>query len=345
MVVESPLLDADGAAMTVFHQGARSLHQARRMLLVFYAAATLPAVVGAAVVMTMPFDSLRHSTWAIALDNNLDASWIAELIAQSAAPALPVLAAVLGLAGLARILQLFLLGGTLQIFGVGVPFSAAVFFSGCGRHFWRLVRLALFSLIFFAVAGAIGAGLNWAGLKIWGEGSAAGPLIYWSWFRVVALACLLGLCSLAFDYAAIRLAVEDSGKSIRAYLGAFRLIWRTPFRTIGLYIVLWLVVLLFLAAYAGVSWLVPQTSLALVVLLFLVRQATVLAKVWSRLLFYSAQCALYRDLRPGPVPVEPAPGPLPEPSALPAEPGPVPPETEPDRPGGAFAETRPLTGE
>ena len=339
--------------MTVFHQGARSLHQARRMLLVYYAAATLPAVVGAAVVMTVPFNSLGHSTWAIALGNNLDASWIAELIAQSTMPALPMLAALLGLAGLARILQLFLLGGTLQIFGVGEPFSAAVFFSGCGRHFWRLVQLTLFSLIFFGVAGAIGAGLNWAGPKIWGEGSAASPLVYWGWFRVVFLACLLGLCSLAFDYAAIRLAVEDSRKSVRAYLGAFRFVWRAPFRTISLYIVLWLVVLLFLAAYAGVSWLVPQTSLALVILLFLVRQATVLAKVWCRLLFYSAQCALYRDLRPSPAPVEPAPGPEPEPAALPgleiepltkepappAEPGQVPPATEPDRPGGAFAES------
>ena len=87
--------------MTVFQclrQGARSLHQARRMLLVFYTAATLPAVFGAAVVMTVPFNSLRHSTWAVALGNNLDASWIGELIAQSTVPALPMLAAVVGLA-------------------------------------------------------------------------------------------------------------------------------------------------------------------------------------------------------------------------------------------------------
>ena len=338
--------------MTIFRylrQGARSLHQARRMLLVFYAAATLPAVVGAAVVMTVPFDSLGRSNWAVAIGNNLDASWIAELIAQSTVPALPMLAAVLGLAGLARILQLFLLGGALQIFGVGEPFTAAALFGGCGRYFWRLVRLALFSLVFFAVACAIAAGLNWAGLKIWGEGSEATPLIYWGWFRVAVLACLLGLCSLAFDYAAIRLAVENSRKSVRAYLGAFRLIWRAPLRTMGLYIVLWLVFLLFLGAYAGVSRLVPQTSLALIVLLFLVRQGAVLAKVWCRLLFYSAQCALYQDLRPTPALTEPTCGseleaaslspelePLTEP-AQPAGPADVSPEATPARPLGTLS--------
>src|SRR5215831_211552 len=283
VVVESRVLDADGAAVTIFQalrQGVRSLQRARSMLLVFYAAATFPAVIGAAVVMTVPFHSLGHSTWPIALGNNLDVSWIAELIAQSIVPALPMLAAVLGLAALACILQLFLLGGTLQIFAVGEPFTAAAFFGGCGRYWWRLVRLALFSLIFPAVAIAIGVGLNWAGNKIWGEGSKASPLIYWRWFLVAVLACLLGQCSLAFDYAAIRLAGEESRKSVRAYLGAFRFISRAPLRTMGLYTVLWLVALLFLGAYFGVSRLVPQTSLALVILLFLVRQATVFAKLW-----------------------------------------------------------------
>ena len=43
------------------HQGTRSLYQARRMLPVFYVAATIPAAVGAAVVMTVPFNSLRHT--------------------------------------------------------------------------------------------------------------------------------------------------------------------------------------------------------------------------------------------------------------------------------------------
>jgi hypothetical protein len=300
------------------------------MLYVFYAAATLPALVGAAVVMTVPFNSLRHSTWAIALGNNLDASWIAELLARSTVPALPMLAAVAGLASLACIIQLFLLGGALQVFGVGETFTAAAFFGGCGRHFWRLVRLALFSAIFFAVSVAIGTELNMAGSKIWGESSEASPLIYWSWFRAVVVACLLGLCSLALDYAAIKLAVEDSRKSVRAYLGAFRFIWRAPVRTIGLYIVLWLLVLVFLGAYVGISQLIPQTSLALIFLLFLVRQATVLAKVWCRMLFYSAQCALYQALRPRPVPVKTAPVPERElPDLVGSEPEVV---TEPVRP-------------
>jgi hypothetical protein len=224
-------------------------------------------------------------------------------------------AALVGLAALARILQLFLLGGTLEVFGTGEPFTAAVFFAGCGRNFWRIVRLAFFSLIFFAVAGALHSGLNSAGNKLWGEGNEATPLIYWSWFTYAVLAVTLGLCSLAFDYAAIRLVTDGKRHAVRAYFGAFRLIWRTPGRTISLYVMIWLITLLALGAYLGISQVLPQTSVVLVILLFLVRQCAVLARAWTRLLFYASQCAMYAELRP------PAPRVIQEPEVAPeAEP-------------------------
>ena len=283
--------------------GVVELNRSRRLALVFYAAATLPAIVGAAVVMTVPLGSLGQSTWAEAMGGSLDLSWIAELGAQSTLPGLPIVASVVGVFCLARLLHLFLLGGALQVFATGRPY-AAEFFSGCGRNFWRLARLGLFSLPFFSIAFAIHAGLDMAGNKLWGEGNEATPLVHWSWFSYAMLAILLGLCSLAHDYGAIRLVTEDSRRAVRAYLGAFRLIWRAPLRTLGLYAAVWLIGLLLLGAYLGVAGSLPQTGMALVLLLFVVRQCAVVVKVWWRLLFYSSECALYADLRP-PAPTKP----------------------------------------
>ena len=69
---------------------------------------------------------------------------------------------------------------------------------------------------------------------------------------------------------------------------------------------LWLIALFCLGAYTGISQVLPQTSMALVFLLFLVRQGAVLARAWTRLLFYSSQCAMYTNLCP-PAPPEPEP--------------------------------------
>ena len=317
-------------------RGIIDLARSRRMVLLFYAAATLPAIIGAAVVMTIPLLSLGRSTWTEAMAGNLDLTWVAETIAQSALPAVPLVAALACLAAFGRVLQLFLLGGALQTFGGGQPFSATVFFAGCGRNFWRMVRLALFSLLFFAAALALQGGINFAGNKMWGEGNEATPLVYWSWFSYSVLAILLALCSLAFDYAAIRLVTEDSRKAVRAYLGAFRLIWRAPVSTLVLCAVIWIIALLLLAGYAGISQMLPQTSGGLVILLFGVRQGAVLARSWCRLLFYSSQCAMYAGLCPPAPPLMAVPEPelLPESEPLP-ELGPL---LEPDAPG-AEAET------
>ena len=294
--------------MTIFQalrRGVTDLNRSRRMLLVFYAAATLPAIIGAAVVLSVPLGSLGRSRWTEAMAGNLDLSWLIETGVQSALPAMPIVAALLGLFTLARLLHVFLLGGALQVFATGRPY-AMEFFAGCGRNFWRIVRLALFSLLFYAAAVALHAGLDAAGNKLWGEGNEATPLVHWSWFTYGVLAMTLGVCSLAFDYAAIRLVTGDSLQAVRAYLGSFRVIWRAPGRTLGLYVMLWLIALLCLGAYTGISQVLPQTSMALVFLLFLVRQGAVLARAWTRLLFYSSQCAMYADLCP-PAPPEPEP--------------------------------------
>jgi hypothetical protein len=307
--------------MTIFHAVSRGIvevNRSRRMLLLFYAAASLPAIVGAAVVMAIPLASLGRSRWTEAMAGNLDLSWLAETAVQSVLPAIPMLAALLGVAALSRIVQLFLLGGTLAIFGPGEPFTAPAFFAGCGRNFWRIVRLAIFSLLFYAVAAAIHGGLTWGGNRLWGEGNEATPLVHWSWFTYVVLAVTLGLCSMAFDYGAIRLVTDDSRKAVRAYLGAFRMIWRAP-RTVGLYAVIWMLALVLLATYQGASRVLPQTSLGLVFVLLLVRQCTVFGRVWTRLLFYSSQCAMYADLRP-PSPPAPVVEREPEGEALVAQP-------------------------
>jgi hypothetical protein len=146
------------------------------------------------------------------------------------------------------------------------------------------------------VAVAIGAGLNMAGIDQ--RKPEASPLIYWSWFRAVALACLLGLCSLAFDYGAIRLAVEDGRKSVRAYLRLpLHLADAVPHHR-SLHRA-WLVVL-FSSALTSAFPVGPADALALIFLLFLnppsrrPRQGLVP--------FYSAQCALYQTCVRAPCP-------------------------------------------
>jgi hypothetical protein len=271
--------------------------------------------------MTLFFHSLGHSAWAEQMGRSFDLQWIGEAIAEyGRMPALPVLAAAVGVYLILEVGRLFLLGGALRLFCARETFTLEGFFAGCGRYFWSFVRLGLLSLVFYAVAIAAARLLAKIGQAMWGEGSVAGPLIYWGWFRLAVLLCLVGYVGLVFDYARIRM-VADCPKAFRAMRWSFRFVGANFKRTAGLYIVLRAIVLLFIAVYFGLSRVVAETSVAALTLLLVFRQILVLARTWSRLLFYASQFELYDALETAPA-VEPEPveepvsgaetGPLPE---------------------------------
>jgi hypothetical protein len=278
-------------------RGMRAVNRSKRLWFIFYAALTLAAVLPAAALTTIAFQSLGHSAWAEQLGRRLDLEWIGELMASYGAfPAGPVMAAVMGVFAISILVHLFLLGGAIEVFARRQWFSAALFFGGCGRNFWRLFRLAMYCLVPLAAVVGINIGLRALGEKIWGQGLEATPLIHWDWFRAAVVLLLLGLLNLIFDYTAIQLVAEDSRKSFRSIWRSCRLVWRNFGRTAGLAVVLWAVMLVLIAAYFGISQFFPQRTLGAVLLLLLVRQMTVLGRIWSRLLFYASQCEMYDTL-------------------------------------------------
>jgi hypothetical protein len=275
----------------------RAVNRTKRLWFIFYAALTLAAALPAAALMTIAFQSLGHSAWAEQLGRSLDIEWIGELIAAyGALPAGPVVAAVLGVFAISALVHLFLLGGAIDMFARRQWFSAALFFGGCGRNFWRLFRLALYCLILLAAVVGINAGLAAIGEKIWGKGSEATPLIHWSWFRAAVILLLLGFLNLIFDYTAIHLVAEDSRKAFRGMWRSCRLVWTNFGRTAGLAVVLWAIMLVLMTAYFGIAQVFPQRSVGALLVLLLVRQVMVLGRIWSRLLFYASQCEMYDGL-------------------------------------------------
>ena len=279
--------------------GIRALNGRKRLWFWFYVVTTIWAVAIAAPAIGVLFAALGESAWAQQMARNFDLQWIGEVVAQNGVqPFLPLAVTAAAVFAISSIAHVFLLGGAIQLFCAREEFTLGGFFQGCGRHFWRFVRLALVSALFYAVVWGVNRVLARLGDKIWGEGSEATPLVYWGWGRTALLLALLGLTGLIFDYARIKLVAADSRKAIRAAIGAVRFVFGNFQKTAGLYVVVWAIALVLLAVYYGVSRVVTQTSIGLVLLLFAIRQAMVLAKGWMQLLFYASGAEMYAGLTP-----------------------------------------------
>ena len=313
--------------------GIQALDGRKRLWFWFYGVTTIWALAIAAPAIGVLLASLGESAWAEQMAGNFDLQWIGEVSAQTGGlPFVPLLVAAIAVFTISAIAHVFLLGGAIQLFCAREEFTLGAFFQGCGRHFWRLVRLALVSAPFYAVVGALNNVLGRVGNKIWGEGSAQTPLMYWGWGRTAVLLGLVGLVGVIFDYARIKLVASDSRKAFRSALGSVRFVFANFRKTAGLYVVVWAIALALVAAYYGLSRVVTQTSIRMVVLLFVIRQATVLAKGWTQLLFYASQAEMYAGLTPLPVVadvVEETPAPATEPEVAAEVPG-VAPEPPPE---------------
>lgn len=290
-------------------RGIRALWRYKRMAVAFYAAATLEALLLVAPAMAFLSYTLADSAWARQLGGNLDISWFGEIAAAYRYMPVGTAAALLVVVGaISLAVYLFLLGGA-----IGVLSGADSFFAACARFFGRMLRLALVAAVLYALVLAVYNGLGGVGRRIWGEGSVATPLMYWGWFCAAVALLLAGAVDLLFEYGGICLAAEDRRSALRAVADAFRVLRANPRQTAGLYAVVWAMAGALFAAYLGFAHIVAQRSLALVLVLLLIRQGMVVGKIWSRLLFYASAREMYAALRPRSEPVAGSP-----PPALPA---------------------------
>lgn len=290
-------------AWLALRRGVLTLAGMRRMCLVFYAALTAAALLATGPVMMAAYQSLGSSAWADEQRANLNVQWIGELIAnRGALPVMQVLPVLAGVFAISLMVDLFLLGGALQLFCARERFSLPAFFAGCGRNFAALIRLGLVSLIFYGAVLLLWFGLSSLGDRFWGEGSEATPLVYWSWFAAAAGLCLFSLVNLVFDYARIGVVAAESPKVWRCTRDSWRFVRANWGSTFSLYTVLWLVVLVGAAVYFGIARLLGAPAAVAVVLLFVVRQFAAYGKVALRLLFYSAQFELFDEGAPAVIP-------------------------------------------
>jgi hypothetical protein len=201
-----------------------------------------------------------------------------------------------GLAGLVAVWLAawsFLSGGILDRYARQRPTMAAGFFSACGTHFFRFLRLGVFALLAYGFLFAVVHG--WLFERLYPvvtrdfmvERSAffARALLY------ALFAALLVALNLLLDYARIRIVVEDRRSAIGALLASGRFVWRHLASTAGLYLLLTAAFIAVAVLYALAS---PDAA-APAWLVLLVGQLYIVARLGTKLLFYAAQTAFFQS--------------------------------------------------
>jgi hypothetical protein len=104
---------------------------------------------------------------------------------------------------------------------------------------------------------------------------------------------LLVLCNIVFDYARVRIVVEDRRSAIGALVSAGRFLRRHAAGAAGLYALNTLAFVVLVAIYAAVSPGAPGSGLAMWGVLAL-GEAYILARHYLKLVFYASETAFFQ---------------------------------------------------
>ena len=204
-------------------------------------------------------------------------------------------ATIIGATTAWMILWSFLSGGVVDRLARARRTRSHGFFGACGMHFWRLLRLAIVAGI--AYGFLFGYAHGWILEDAYGlltrhvtvERTAF--LIRLAGYAIFG--ALLLVCNLVFDYARIRIIVEDRRSAIGGLLAGARFVGRHPSAVLGLYALNALAFLVLVALYAVLVPGTPRSGLAMWITLGL-GELYILGRHYLKLLFYASETAFFQ---------------------------------------------------
>ena len=295
------------APVACYVEGWRRVWAHRKLLFLFY----LPNLI-LAYLATLPLRkaltrSIGHSLMSDRLAAGLSLGFLGDLGYEN--PGLySTLLSLTVAAGLIYLVTVtFLLGGAVRALSLPRRRALSEIFSDSAAYFGCYLRLLLLSIPFYAAALVLGwfvaKGILAASRSVGGPG----PWLAARILTTLVLFFLLFFVNLLFDYAKILAVRDGAGRAFAALRGAFRFVFRHAGvgKGLALYYLVVVTGLLVLVLYnVGASLLDSPTPFA-IALLALWQQLFILARLWVKLLFYSAQSAAVESLSPGIEPVEP----------------------------------------
>ena len=206
---------------------------------------------------------------------------------------LPMATTIVGATSAWLVLWSFLSGGVLDRYARMRPTRAPGFFAACGTHFWRFLRLGLLAwLVYSVLFGQVHPWLfddlyPWATRNMTAERSAFAVrlMIY------LAFGGMLVLCNIVFDYARIRIVVEDRRSAVGALVAGARFVRRHP-PVLRLYLINGACFVLLALLYALVTPGAPSGFAIWIALA--IGQFYIVLRHYVKLLFYASQVAFFQ---------------------------------------------------
>jgi len=204
---------------------------------------------------------------------------------------------ILSLGGLYVLLQTFLLAAALGSFALDPKgTSTREFFRNGAAFFGRFFRLSVLALLTFWLIDSWMIGPLTSLVNEMGEGALTDRgAFYWYLSRYLLLLVLFMVVNMLFDYAKIKVVVEDRSSMILSFVSGISFCKRYFLSASALYLVIAGAGVVGVLVYTGVEHVLPQQTWFPILLAILWQQLYLIARLAIRLFFYTSQMQFYLE--------------------------------------------------
>jgi hypothetical protein len=305
-------------ATSAFREGVRRVNGAPLMLAGMFAVTLLIALPLSYVLRDMLASHLGSSLAADSAAAGTNYDWWLEFAAQASglgktftpsivgfgavldnvsglADNLPLASTIAGVTAAWLVVWSFLSGGVLDRLARARRTRSHGFFAACGVHFWRLLRLGAIAWLAYAVLFRYVHGWIFRNAleRLTRDVTVERTAMAYQVAGYLLFGALLVACNIVFDYARVRIVVEDRRSALGGLLAGGRFLRRHLGPALGLYALNALAFLVLISVYALVAPGAPGAGLSVVVALA-VGEAYIMARLYLKLLFYASETALFQ---------------------------------------------------
>lgn len=208
---------------------------------------------------------------------------------------LPLAATITGATIAWLLIWSFLSGGVLDRFARNRPTRTYGFFAACGTHFWRFLRLAFLGwFVYWFLFQLLH---RWIFLDAY-ERLIRDVTVERQAFAIrlagyAIFGAVLVFFTMVFDFARVRIVVEDRRSALGALIASVRFVRRHFGRVAALYLLNGAIFALLLAAYSVAAPGAPRSGLHMWVVLLL-GELYIFGRHYLKLLFYASETALFQ---------------------------------------------------
>jgi hypothetical protein len=285
-------------AWEIFYQGRYHARKNKKLWFLLWLVNALMAAIAALPVFALLSAELDHSLSAAPMMHRFNIDFVAELFFKYYDAQPYMVFSVMALAVVYTVVTLLTTGGTLAVFtSTERRFNAPLFFRGCGLYFWRFFRLLILALIFY---GIFVVGFNnllerllTSLTRTWTQEKF---VLLLAWMRLLTVAFLFLVVNMIFDYAKVRMAVEEKRSAVGSTVQSIKFVFKNFRKTFALFLFCVLMGLIIIAIYNPLEQWLPQNGKRGVILVFLLQELFILARIYVRLTFFSGEVLLYDEM-------------------------------------------------